>query len=471
MVVKQVSADQGPLVDGSDSDEKGLEMKRAPSQNAVSMWGATAILSSYCVSSSTAIMPFVFGYLGFVGGPLMMGIFFWVCSTLQKVVLDISLANPGAHTMPESAAVAIGPRAGRLAYFCQFLNQQLCLPAYLLFVIKSLKETLYPLGSHTDGLNLFPEWTRCNILWLVVPLLPAVWAINSQRSFQDSGRVCQVTAIVNVVQVCIIVAVVMSNPHGTTDSLAPSAPLLGTNFALNNDTTSQGYWVKVFQAMALFNYCYEPCFIATEVMHEMKDKRQMKKSLDIATWTMFAIYCAAGVVPVYFWGWQRRENGLQELGHGKFAVLANICLLLPSSVDFLVTAISLNKMALEVFDPGIDINDWGAGTRAKWFFVSLPAMMVTLALLCFVPRITTLLGLLTSCVIPTAQLLLPAAMAIMASRRHLLGRSLTSAEYVAIAMGVNIGLLSVVLGSSSTFYVIFFQSDFNGSFFCELVAG
>eukprot|EP00931_Biecheleriopsis_adriatica_P050694 TRINITY_DN29374_c0_g1_i2.p1 TRINITY_DN29374_c0_g1~~TRINITY_DN29374_c0_g1_i2.p1 ORF type:complete len:207 (-),score=37.70 TRINITY_DN29374_c0_g1_i2:22-642(-) len=206
-------------------------------------------------------------------------------------------------------------------------------------------------------------------------------------------------------------------------------------------------------------------------MQEMGDKPSIKTSVDVATWSMFVLYTVVGLVPVSNWGWHRKDNVLSELGHGLPSLLANFCLLIPAAADFLVTAISLNKMALETLDPSIDIHDFRPKTRAKWFFVTLPSLLTTLLLMCFVPKLTVLAGLLTSFVIPAAQLVLPALAAVGASRKGLLGRLLTTHELLAITLGLNMGLLMIVAGGSSTVYSIVFRTSYQGDFFCELVAG
>jgi hypothetical protein len=108
-------------------------------------WSAcAAILATYSASSSTAFMPYIFGRLGYVAAPMMLGFYLVLCGWLQQNTLRIALRHPDVHNMPALAELVAG-RFGRSAYqFLQIANQQLFLPCAMLFVIKSLKQIVLP---------------------------------------------------------------------------------------------------------------------------------------------------------------------------------------------------------------------------------------------------------------------------------------------------------------------------------------
>lgn len=435
------------------------------------MLAASCILSSYCVSSSTSMMPYLFGYMGYVVGPVVLGTYLWIGMTLQKLILDVALHYPTVKTMPETVKLVVGPSFARFAYILQFLNQQITMPVYTVFAVKALKAALYPFGAHQDNTG-FPDWTSCNILWLIVPTILALLAVNSQRAYNDSSSFCILTGILNVTQVLIMVRGVLLHDLGTNSSNPVTERHGAPDFYLNTNPNSRGYWVNVLQCYSIMSFMYEPVFIATEIMQEMKDKRQIKRSIELATLSMYIIYVAAGSLPAAMWGWQRNSYFLNELGHSWPSRLANVFLFIPTCADFLITAISLNKMVAEVLDPGIDLDKWDAQTRWKWFSISFPPLMLSLVMCCVIPELTNLCGIVTALVIPVAQMVVPAVTGLIASRKNMLGgRTLSISEIIAITLGINMGLFMFVFGGISTLYSVVFLTSYEGNFFCDLVAG
>jgi len=239
---------------------------------------------------------------------------------------------------------------------------------------------------------------------------------------------------------------------------------------LSSTAGQRGYWVDLFSSLSLFCYCYVPCFIATEAMQEMSNKGEMKKALWSSTICMYLLYTLVGVVPVLAWGWDRDINLLAELHHDWAGRTANVTLLLASGVDFLITAISLNQRLQQTIDPDFCPDDWSARGCLKWFLYSLPSLVVSLVMLCFIPDLETLSGLMTAFVVPFSQILGPATITLLAARQGVSGHPLSTRETLAITFGLIVGVVMLVAGISSTVYNIL-SISFEGDFFCEVVAG
>merc|ERR1712226_1318123 len=60
-----------------------------------------------------------------------------------------------------------------------------------------------------------------------------------------------------------------------------------------------------------------------------------------------------------------------------------------ATMDFLITAISLNQRLQENIDPDFDPRDWSGKTNLKWFLFSMPSLMVTFLMLCFIPDLNS----------------------------------------------------------------------------------
>merc|ERR1712070_223559 len=120
---------------------------------------------------------------------------------------------------------------------------------------------------------------------------------------------------------------------------------------------------------------------------------------------------------------------------------------------------------------GFDVDDWSLKACAKWFCYSTPSLLVSFLMLCFIPKLASLSGLMTAFVVPFSQIMGPALLSLLASRKGLLRRRLTLAENVLMMVSLLVGLLLLGLGASATIYSIFWRTTFEGNFFCDQVAG
>merc|ERR1711972_213514 len=185
----------------------------------------------------------------------------------------------------------------------------------------------------------------------------------------------------------------------------------------------------------------------------------MKKALWSSTIGMYVLYALVGIVPVLAWRWDRDINFLQELPLDWGGRTANLMLLLASGMDFLITAISLNQRFQQIIDPQFDHDDWSRSGCLKWFLYSLPSLVVSFVMLCFIPDLETLSGLMTAFVVPFSQILGPSIIIPLAGE-----------EKAAIGFGFVVGVAMLAAGISSTIFNLL-SISFEGDFFCEVVAG
>merc|ERR1719221_353894 len=420
-------------------------------------------------------MPFIFGQLGYVCAPIMLGMYFLLCGFLQQKVCEIALALPNVTTTPDLAFEVAGRFGMNFYQFLQVLNQQLFIPCAILFSVDALKKVVGPGDGATKD---FAGMLSCNVVWLLLIIGFALLAANLVRRFGHAGWICKVTCALNAIQIVFIGVRVFLNEGDRTGSAEPFIP-----WPLNNEdyktgeppvATNRSNWVEVFQAISLFCYCYVPCFIATEAMQELQDKNEINKALWSSTALMYTIYVFVGLIPSVYWGWNRTENILNELHGDFFGRMANLTLFLASATDFLITSISLNQRVQELLDPDFNVFEWSRRAVLKWFFYTLPSFSISFLLLCFVPDLATLACLMTAFVVPFSQLIGPAVLTLMGSQKSIT-KKLASWETVVMYIGILVGIVMLVLGMSATVVNIYTlladPETFAGNFFCDDVAG
>jgi len=201
----------------------------------------------------------------------------------------------------------------------------------------------------------------------------------------------------------------------------------------------------------------------------MKCKQDVKKALWSSTILMYVIYAFVGRIPSVIWGWNRPDNVLNELHGDFFGRAANLTLFIASGTDFLITSVSLNQRVQEIADPQFDPTDWGMQSNMKWFLYTLPSFTIGFLLLCFIPDLATLAGLMTAFVVPFSQIIGPAALSFIASRRGIIN-PLAVWEWIAIFVGFAVGICMLIFGIAATIASVLALPAPAGNFFCDAVA-
>merc|ERR1712167_242928 len=125
-------------------------------------------------------------------------------------------------------------------------------------------------------------------------------------------------------------------------------------------------------------------------------------------------------------------------------------LFMASGMDFLITSISLNQRCQEFFDPNFDPYDWSMKSCLKWFLYSTPSFVLTILMLCFLPELSTLVGLMTAFVVPFSQLIGPATLTLLARRKCMLENDLGMQGWFAVLAGFVVGSMMLFIGGVST---------------------
>lgn len=445
----EVHAMEDELTCSSPYPEKHLSWK-----------AASVITGTYCVSSSTVFMPFIFGHLGIVGGTLLLGGHFLLCCKLQLYMADLCLKVDGVRNLSMLAKGVNGPLAEAFFSLVQFSNQFLNLPLLSRLTVTSSKALLYPVAERSAS-NGF--W-GCDMTWLLLCTVPLVCCVNITRKFSHAEHLCLITFLINIIQVFLFVV----DTFTAGPVMRPRTPISFLPMWPNGDLNSRGHWSAVFSSFSLFNYCYVPAFICAELMSEMTKPAEMQKSLKVSASVMYAIYVCGGIAPVVMWGWDRDANILAEMHHSGVSRCANLFLLLPSAMDIIICAISVNQMVLHFLLPSLNIDDWGAKARLKWFVMSVVPMVVSFVMLCFVHRLTALAGLLTCFAAPFAQILGPAYLSMKAANQDLFGRRFSLVDWTVILVGFVVGIFMVIVGVTSTAYDIYTDATQHYQFPCDI---
>ena len=142
------------------TDDIGLPVPRLSDvrKAGVSWIAAAAIQATWSTSSSTVLLPSVFGTLGWLGGPLCLCGFAGLALAVQLKVVEIAARDQTLEDMGDLGDVLGGRSGGNLFRGLLLANQILFLPCALVFCAHSLRALLAPVGTSDVKCHLY--WSR-----------------------------------------------------------------------------------------------------------------------------------------------------------------------------------------------------------------------------------------------------------------------------------------------------------------------
>lgn len=414
--------------------------------------GGAALLATYCASSSTVIYPTTFGRLGYVFSTIALAAWILVAVSVQLLLAEFNAQHPEVKSA-QDFGFALGGWLGRTVMAqCFIWNQQLFLPVTISFSASSLKNMV----QGTSGTLI-----SCNVVWILMILLLFVVGVNVFRDFGHTSWIAVVTCATTTLQVvCIIVGLLQSSSWSGPSYAWPPAEL--------TDTGGRGQWNEVFAAFTNFGYGYCPCFVVTEIMAEMDDRTEIRKSLISASLFMYALYAVSGVILSANVGWKLNDPVTGMMAHDVFGIIANFTLFFASVVDHLITSITVNQWLLSRYFPAFELDDWSASGCIKWFFITMPSQTVAIGMVLLVPDLGTLVGILVAVVLPLAQAIVPALLILNGERKGVFPRRLTICERALLVVTCCFGAVLMITGVSSTVMSLS-QLKFEGNYFCDVV--
>jgi len=414
--------------------------------------GGAALLATYCASSSTVLYPTTFGRFGYAAASIGLAAWIFVALSVQLLLAEFNAQHAEVKTA-QDFGFALGGRLGRTVMAqCFIWNQQLFLPVTISFSAKALKNMVQgPNGTLIS----------CNIVWILMILLLFVVGVNVFRDFGHTSWIAVATCCTTTLQViCIMVGLLQWSSWSGPSYAWPPAELT------NNG--GRGQWNEVFAAITNFGYGYCPCFVVTEIMAEMEDRTEIRKSLISASVFMYALYAVTGVVLSVNVGWQLEDPVTGMMAHNVFGIVANFTLFFASVVDHFITSITVNQWLLSQYFPTFDLDDWSLRGCIKWFFITMPSQTVAIGMVLLVPNLGTLVCILVAVVLPLAQVIVPSLLIINGERKGVFPRRVNIGEKAILALACFFGAILMITGVSSTVMSLS-QLKFGGNYFCDIV--
>jgi len=287
-----------------------------------------------------------------------------------------------------------------------------------------------------------------------------------------------------VIQVCFICISCVSHQEPTVSTGNYTYKVAS---ASHQPSDGEGFagWATWFGAIGSVSYIYAPCYITVEVMAEMNRPSEMYHSLVVSTCFIIGVYLLVGLTPVLWWGWDLQGEITNMLDHGFMGRAANLLLLVASGYDYLLASFPVNALVQRTVAPDFNMEDYSASGCLKWAVISAASFLLSLALATMMPRLQTLVGLISSLCIPTSQLIIPSVLLLWGNKKHAVleddivdevklleqSNALTVDriidESVMYGVALCVGIVMVISATTATIYNIA-NTSYEGDFFCTL---
>ncbi len=393
--------------------------------------GAAMILSTFSTTSSNIMYPSTYARLGLVFGPVLGVTLQFLMCVLALRVMRVAVACR-CETFSD-LGYALGGAPGRIFLGgVQLLNNALFLPVALVLSMGALKELLLAIfgcgiddtdagSGDADTGDSTCEWLECNVHLMLLTCVLAWPMLLFARDMAHLGGLAALSIFLIAVQTVLIIVFAASSEASPAVNFTAAIPI-GSNAA------GADQWHVIVAAISVYLYSFCPLFVAVEVAASMREPERIRHALILAyAFPCLCIYVPTGVAVAHYWGSEVPNPITLVLGRGVISAVANAMLLYSTLLDFVVSATTVNEAARHVWAwaaSGPRVSIGGAAGRPAvaaapldrsltlsslplWLLITLPALMFALGLSLFVPKLDSLVGLLTSLCVPAAMLFGP----------------------------------------------------------------
>ena len=395
----------------------------------VPWWMAVMLIFQFNTSSSLILYPYAAGRLGYLGTVVAMA-FYWSFAIFGEILITrAALRHPEAKTLGDLGDALGGQRWRAALETFQMANMWLWLPVATIFMADSTRNVVVQLGwgegETTDAYGFLPEGLDCHLVWIAMILALELCVVQLFEHYRGCGWLAFITTGMVATKIALFAldGVVTRQENGPLATEA-KARLFGSPNASS--------WVEIFNALVVLVYSFCPVFVHVEIMDETVegDRAKYNQALGIATAMMASAYLLGGYVCIALGGWDTTypitqppsKPGEFGLSFEPSSITVNVFVIAATLLDYVIAHVAISKTLLR---RNPHVNKDGSCTilqneidsffarRFRWFAWSLPPWILNAALALSIPVFSTLVSLLTGLVIPTAQIVLPALLALL----------------------------------------------------------
>ena len=346
-------------------------------------WDIVVIHATYSTAGGIVVMPYMFGQLGYVLGPIVLGLWMFLLYCINAFVCDIVLASGGrCKTLGDIGAKLAGTHGRLVLRGIQLLNMLLYLPTALETIALSLQYIGNKAFNHESG---------CVGYWKLIVFGLLVVLLQVMKSWKDSAIVSYLIFALVVFKALVLL------PYGFVeykDDYIESKFYQGASLAFGNPDPK--FWDMI---SGILTWVFTGIFFVVESMAETKNPKEYKSALRVGVIIMYILYIVPGLMCVLMWGWNHQYLVNLELPYGWMGILLNVLIALPTLLDYIISSLVINEAISMKFlkPPECQITSWRYQLKK-----TLPSTILAFVICVIIPNFDTLVQIGTSItIVPT----------------------------------------------------------------------
>lgn len=343
----------------------------------LSYWDAVMILTTFNTSGSVILMPWAYGQLGYIIGPLSHIALMGIVLFFNLFLIDVALLDSTGSSRQCRSLGDVGYRLastfGRgLFLFLQLANLVLYLPVALETIALSIQYLSgYALGNCVGWWNLI-----CfGILLLLLQFV---------KHWHHAAWIAYATVALAALKAFGLLPYAFVTYR---DEVQASDTYLGPALAAGNPENN---WHDLALAVSVFSYTFCPSFILVEVMRDVEDKTTYKPALCAATAIQSCFYLIPGLVCISLWGWNVTQPITLEIPDSWVGLLMSALVAIAVCLDYIIASKIVNDWVKIAF-----FQTYNANGALCHFGVTLLSGAISLGLVLGIPNLSTLVGIVT----------------------------------------------------------------------------
>lgn len=326
---------------------------------------AFMLMTSFQTSGSIILIPWSYGRLGFVVGPLVHLVVVGIVLFFNCFMVDVVLGSKNMIKTLAGVGYELGGGAGqRLFLFLQMLNLILYIPVALETIALSLQ--------YLSG-NLW----NCSGYWYLITFGILLCLQQAVTEWKEAAWFARLTAAIAAARGFLLLPYAFATyREEVTSSDAYLGPALAAGSPENN-------WHDIALAVSAFSYTFAPSFILVEVMNDMRDKQSYKSALVTSSAFQVSIYVVAGLTGVLLWGWNLDDPISLQIPNGWVGLLLSAMVAIATCLDYIISSKIVIDWVRVTFLP-----------RLHYIWLRILSLTIALGVILAIPNLSTSVGVI-----------------------------------------------------------------------------
>ena len=430
-------------------DEEAPTLDDVTDETGLSFWEIAAIQTSWSTAAVLVMMPYIYGQLGYALALILTSVWLVLTYLIACFMCDVVASSDGRCKHLFDAGYELGGKWGRrILQILQLTNLLFYLPVALETVAISLQVVFgYPFKE--NGCIGWWKLITFAILFVVVMLV---------KTWKESSRLAFITVGVVTLKAFVLIPyglVRYRSDYMSSDmNLGPSQPFGNPQPNVWNMFGCAIYFTTVSM------------LIVVETMSHARNPEEYKKALGLATTLMWMYYAVPGLCSALLWGWNVEYLINEEFGTGPLAIVLNLLIAIPVTLDYLMSTFPINDAIRKRFiDKENDEDTPDTNGKNQWwhqFKVTFPTLVFSFIFCTVVPHFEVMVSLLSALTIVPLVTFVPSLLWLFGGNRKKYNTWM-----ILHLLSIGLGLIEFVIGFAYAIYGIITTDYAPEKFWCN----